>query len=101
MDAGNSMRRCRFWGDGLITFPLRRSPRGKLGLDLGIGLATTNVLAATTDFHHVRFLSFLTVLAAKFAALLGRTITRPMRTFASHYFISHEKPPRRFQSSGD
>ena len=62
-----------------------------------IALAAARVLAAATDFHHSRFLSFFAVLAAECAALFGRAVTRAVRTLASRFF-SHEKPPRRFKS---
>ena len=43
---------CRFWGNGLIMFPLWRAAFGKAGRVLAPALSTTLVLAATADLHH-------------------------------------------------
>jgi asparagine N-glycosylation enzyme membrane subunit Stt3 len=55
-------------------------------------LATAVVLAAAANFHYVRLISFLAVLAAVLAVLLGRTIARPMLAFVRD-FVSHDSTP--------
>ena len=54
-----------------------------------IALAAARVLAAATDFHHSRFLSFFAVLAAILAALFGRAVTGTVGALAGLFF-SHE-----------
>jgi hypothetical protein len=50
------------------------------------------MLAAATDFHYMRLVSFLAVLTAVLAALFGGTIARPVLAFVRD-FVSHDSTP--------
>ena len=67
----------------------RQEQRGRLVYNLRTITSTTGVLAATPDFHDVRFLGFFAVFAAVFAVLFRRTIARGVSTFPGVFF-SHE-----------
>ena len=56
------------------------------------GLATSRMLAAATDFHHVRLIGFLAVLATVLTVLLGRAIAWPMLALV-RCLISHRGTP--------